>query len=229
MAASTQDTPAVGAVDFGGLRRVTPVSRLFGFDRGQCVDRYYIENFLEQHRALVRGRVLELADSGYTRRFGGDQVTRSDVLHVQPGEPGATLYGDLTAPGFPVEDDAFDCIILTQALNVIHDYRAAVATVHRILKPGGSVLATFPGLAQISRYDMDRWGEYWRFTDLSARLLFGGVFGEANVQVATHGNVLAAVAYLHGLAAGELTREELDHQDPDYQISITVCATKERS
>src|SRR5689334_3710614 len=38
--------PSVGEVRLGDLRRLTPISRNWGFDRGQPVDRYYIENFL---------------------------------------------------------------------------------------------------------------------------------------------------------------------------------------
>jgi hypothetical protein len=34
------------------------------------------------------------------------------------------------------------------------------------LKPGGVLLATVSGISQISRYDMYRWGDYWRFTTL---------------------------------------------------------------
>lgn len=222
-------TPAVGKVDFGGLRRVTPVSRLFGFERGLCIDRYYIENFLEARREDVRGRVLEVGDPAYTHRFGRDRVERSEVLHVTPGEEGATLYGRLDDPDFPLEDGALDCLILTQVFCVVPNLQQAVRTVHRILKPGGTLLASLPGLAQISRYDMDRWGDYWRFTDLAARHLFGEVFGLERTEIVTHGNVLAVVAYLHGLAAGELTPQELDHHDPDYPVVVTVRATKERS
>jgi hypothetical protein len=49
-------------VDCGDLRRLTPLSRCFGFDRGKPVDRYYIENFLASRAGDVRGRVLEIAD-----------------------------------------------------------------------------------------------------------------------------------------------------------------------
>lgn len=222
-------TPAVGKVDFGGLRRVEPVSRLFGFERGPCIDRHYIEAFLAAHADDVRGRVLEVADDVYTRRFGGDRVTAGDVLHVVPGTPGATLCADLTAPDPGLGSDLFDCVIFTQTLPHVCDPPAALRSLHRILKPGGVVLATFPGLAQISRYDMDRWGDYWRFTDLAARHLFGAAFGPERVEVATHGNVLAVVAYLHGLAACELTADELAHHDPDYPVVVTVRATKERT
>ena len=82
------------------------------------------------------------------------------------------------------------------------------------------------GISQISRYDMDRWGEYWRFTSLSARRLFEEVFLPADVTVRSYGNVLAATAFLHGVAEGELRRDELNYHDPDYEVLITVRAIK---
>src|SRR3954470_3249492 len=65
-------------VDFGQLRKTTPVARDYGWIRGQPVDRYFIEKFLAQNSDAIRGRVLELADPEYTLRFGGDKVTKSD-------------------------------------------------------------------------------------------------------------------------------------------------------
>jgi SAM-dependent methyltransferase len=208
------------------LRRLTPISRTFGFDRGQPIDRYYIENFLKKYAVDIQGRVLEFADSNYTSKFGGDRVAQSDVLHATPGNDQATLVGDLkTGQGIP--KDAFDCIILTQVVPFIYDVRASIANCYGSLKPKGVLLATFAGISQISRYDMDRWGDYWRFTDASARQLFGNVFGEANITIEMHGNVAVAIAFLHGLATHELKAEELDHQDPDYQVLITVRAVRE--
>ncbi|MDT7947006.1 MAG: methyltransferase domain-containing protein [Thermoflexus sp.] len=171
--------------------------------------------------------MLEIGDDTYTRRFGGDRVARSDVLHVQEGNPKATIVADLTCAD-SIPSDTFDCIIFTQTLHVIYDVRAAIRHLHRILKPGGVLLATFPGISQINRYDMDRWGDYWRFTTLSARRLFEEVFPPGNVTVRAYGNVLAAVAFLHGLSAEELRREELDYHDPDYELIITVRAVKPR-
>ena len=214
-------------VRWGNLRRLTPVSRLFGFDRGLPLDRHYIENFLELHRTDVAGRVLEVGDPGYTRRFGEGRVTRSDVLHAVAGNAEATLVGDL-ATGAGLPEGVFDCMILTQTLPCIYDVEAAVANSYVALAPDGVLLATVPGIGQISRYDMDRWGDYWRFTDASASRLFSRVFGAENVEVATYGNVLAACAFLQGLAADELRREELDWRDPDYQVTIGVRAVKRR-
>jgi SAM-dependent methyltransferase len=217
--------PAVGSVQFGSLRRVAPISREFGLDRGQCIDRYYIEAFLSHHAADISGRVLEIGDDRYTRKFGGKRVSCSDVLNLRSGDPNTTLVGDLVKAEH-ISSDAFDCIVLTQTLQFIYDVRAALGHLHRVLKPGGVLLATAAGISQISRYDMERWGEYWRFTTLSLRRLFEECFPATNIDVQACGNVLAVIAFLEGLSATELRREELDHRDPDYELLITVRAVK---
>jgi hypothetical protein len=74
---------------------------------------------------------------------------------------------------------------------------------------------------------MGKWKDYWRFTTLSARLLFKEVFSKKeNIEVKAYGNVLTAVAFLHGIAAEELLREELDHKDNEYQVLISVRGVK---
>lgn len=213
------------SVRWGGLRCTQPVSRIFGADRGVPICHYYIRRFLLAHRSEIRGHVLEIAEDTYTREFGGEHVSRIDVLHAVEGNPGATLVADLT-DGANIPSDTFDCIILTQTLLCIYDVRAALRTLERILRPGGVVLATFPGISQISRYDMDRWGDYWRFTSASARRSFEEFWPAESVSIETHGNVLVATAYLQGLASDDLSADELHYQDPDYQVLITVCARK---
>ena len=104
-----------GTVDFGQLRRLTPISREFGYDRGLPIDRYYIEQFLSTNASDIRGRVLEMGDDSYTRKFGADRVQQADVLHVVEGNPRATIVADLTCADH-VPSDIFDCIILTQTL-----------------------------------------------------------------------------------------------------------------
>ena len=104
---------------------------------------------------------------------------------------------------------------------------AAIGTIHRVLKPGGSALVTFAGISKISPRDMARWGEFWRVTSLAARKMFEEVFAQANVQVESFGNVLTAISFLHGIAANELTEAELNHHDPCYELIIAVRAMKE--
>jgi SAM-dependent methyltransferase len=212
-------------INFGDLRRLTPITRSFGGERGQPVDRYYIERFLSRHALDIQGHVLEFENDTYTRRLGGDRVTRSDVLHAEAGNPQATIIADLSnAPHIP--DQSFDCIICTQTLMYVYQIRAGIETLHRILKPRGVLLVSYPGISQINRYAMDHGGDYWRFTSLSAKRLFEEVFSNNGLEVKTHGNVLAATSFLYGLATEDLTPEELNHHDPDYEVLITLRAVR---
>ena len=192
-------TPPPGAVRFGDLRRTTPIASDFGYSRGGPVDRYYIESFLEQHHLDVRGRVLEVGDATYTNRFGGARGTQSDVLHIDPEAPGATFAGDL-ADGSFLPDDAFDCVVLTQTLQLVYDFSAALRTIARVLAPGGVLLMTVPG---ISNVDAAEWGSTWHysFTRLSVQRMCEDNFVGFEIEVSSFGNVLAAVAFLHGLGS----------------------------
>ncbi len=217
--------PRPGSVAWGDLRRLEPVSRDFGTDRGLPVDRYYIERFLAQNAGDVRGRVLEIGDRGYTVKYGQDRVTRSDVLHVKPANPVATIVGDLAdAPHIP--DGEFDAVILTQTLQFIYDARAAIRTLHRILRPGGVLLLTAPGITPVPLRSV--WGPtwHWAFTSPSLERMLGEAFESSEVGIETHGNVLAATAFLQGLAAEELAAEELDATDPDYPVILAARARK---
>lgn len=217
--------PPVGTVDMGDLRNPEPVSRSWGGDRGLPVDRYYIERFLTAHAEDIRGRVLEIGDNEYTLRFGGSRVERSEILHAAPGNPRATYVDDL-AVGGSLPDAAFDCIVCTQTLHVIPDMLASLRTLGRILKPGGVLLVTAPGISQIYRDEEGRWGDYWRLTDRSAAWLMEQTFGPGAAEVEIRGNVLAATAFLQGLASEELTAVELDARDPDYPVSIGIRAIR---
>ena len=212
-------------VDWHDLRTTKPISRVFGFDRGQPIDRYYIESFLQENSSAIKGKVIEIADNEYTRKFGKNNAIVSEVLHAVEGNPKATIVGDLvTGKGLP--ENAFDCFILTQTLQFIYDIHSASENVVKCLKPGGVALITVAGISQISRYDMDRWGDYWRFTDKSLKMLFEQHVPEENIKIKTYGNVLSSVAFLHGLASDELTQEELDYTDQDYQMIITAVIRK---
>ena len=208
-----------------GLSRLEPVSRTFGFDRGKPVDRWYIERFLAAHADDVRGRVLEVAETTYTQWYGGDKVTQSDVLYAAPGNPAATVVGNLaTGEGLP--RDAFDCFVMTQTLQVIYDVSAAVRGTREVLAEDGVLLATVPGISQISREDRRDWGDWWRFTSDSVRRLFAEAYGPENVEVEAHGNVLSAACFLYGLAAEELSEEELAYRDPDFELLMTIRAVR---
>jgi SAM-dependent methyltransferase len=207
-----------------GLPGLEPLSRQFGFDRGKPIDRWYIERFLAQHRADVRGAVLEVAESTYTQWYGDGEVERSDVLH-HAGNEESTIIGDLTT-GEGLPSAAYDCFICTQTLPFIYDVHAAVRGIADVLKPGGVVLATVPGMSQVSREDKRDWGDWWRFTSQGTKRLFSSAFED--VEVSAHGNVLSAAAFLYAYAAEELSEQELSARDPEYELLLTVRATSRK-
>lgn len=216
-----QELPAVGAVRFGHLRRTDPISRYYGYDRGKPIDRYYIEKFLRQESACITGRVLEIGERTYTQTFG-QNVVQSDMLHVHDGVEGATYIDDLT-DGSTLPSNAYDCVILTQTLHLIYDMPRALRTIYRVLKPGGALLATVPGITQVADETWnDSW--YWSLTTNSAKRVAAEVFPPSLVTVEAHGNVLAATAFLHGLATEELSLAELDRFDREYPVTVTLKA-----
>jgi glycosyltransferase involved in cell wall biosynthesis len=215
--------PGVGNIRKGDFNRVTPFSKEFGYDRGGPVDRYYIENFLSENSALIKGTVLEIGDNEYTLRFGKNAVTKSDILHIDASNTKATIIGDLSnAP--QIMDNTYDCIVLTQTLHLIYEYRAALQTCYRVLKPGGVLLMTVPGITHI---DQGEWKNnwLWAFTGASIRRMLSEVFPQP-AEVKTFGNVLIASAFLYGMGVNEVKKSQLDHNDPHYQVIITAKAVK---
>lgn len=206
----------------GTIRRTSPLSDEWGFDRGTPVDRWYIERFLHENRERIRGRVLEVKNAGYTQRFGV-HVDRSDVLDVDGENPAATVVADLAAAD-DVAASTFDCFVLTQTLQYVFDLDSAIGHVHRILRPGGTVLCTVPVVSRIGRDELA--SEYWRLTPAACAALFEQTFANGEVEVHGRGNVLTCVAFLTGMAAEELAAKELEVDDPFFPLLVTVRATK---
>ncbi len=216
--------PPVGDVDLGDLARITPIDATFGLGRGgKAVDRYYIEAFLERHAADVRGRVLEVADDAYTTRFGAEKVVHSDVLGIER-DARVSVVANLCEPPDDLAWGSYDCIVFTQTLQFVADPSAALSTLARLLRSGGVLLATFPGISQISRYDADRWGDRWRLTTLAARELFQDEYWDASVEA--FGSVLTAVGLLHGLVVEDLPLGLVDEHDPDYEVLVAARAVR---
>lgn len=203
--------------------RAEPLSRSFGYDRGTPIDRWYIERFLGGHAGDIRGRVLEIGDDAYSRRFGR-RIERQDVLHVTPGSPGATIVGDLSQDG-TLPPNAFDCLVITQTLHLVYDMRAGIEQMHRSLAPGGVLLLTVPGVSSV---DAGEWGGtwYWSLTPAALERLLGEAFGAGNVEVETFGNVYAATSFLQGLAIEDVDPALLGAADEAYPM--VVCARARR-
>ncbi|MDP9229109.1 MAG: class I SAM-dependent methyltransferase, partial [Bacteroidota bacterium] len=181
-----------------------------------------IENFLEKNSSLIKGRVLEVADNEYTTRFGQSNVIQSDILHVNDNNPKATIIADL-GESVSIADNSFDCIILTQTLQFIYNYRKAIENCHRILKPDGNLLLTVPGITHLGK---EAWNWYWSFTSFSITKILSEYFDIEYMKVQTFGNVLVATAFLYGMGQREIKEKEFNFVDPSYQVIITAAAKK---
>lgn len=211
-------------LDWGDFRRTNPVSRDWGYDRGTPIDRRYIDDFLFAHSSDVRGSVLEIQEDDSTLACGGGRVSERAILDIDPSNPRATVVADLRkAP--ELATDAYDCIILTQTLHVIDDMRAALAECHRILKPGGVLLATFPSASRVC-LEYGRDGDYWRMTPSGARALLESAFRPSQISCESYGNVLTNTAFLHGLSTAEISNSEFDEADPYFPMLTGVRARK---
>ncbi|HEX8925930.1 MAG TPA: methyltransferase domain-containing protein [Terriglobales bacterium] len=155
--------PLDRVTDFSVLRSVRPHRPAFGWHRGKCVDRHYIEQFLAANASDIHGRTVEIGENTYTKQFGGDRVTKAEVLDFAD-HPAATIRADLAcAP--EISDNSFNCFICTQTLPYIYELRDSVRTIFRTLVPGGVALVTLPGISQIAPKSMTGGAEdYWRFT-----------------------------------------------------------------
>jgi glycosyltransferase involved in cell wall biosynthesis/SAM-dependent methyltransferase len=221
--------PAETGVNWGDLARVSPFSATWGTDRGLPIDRHYIHQFLDRHKADIRGRVLEVKDANYAKMFGESRVQHVDVLDIDRNNPQATLIHDL-ARADAIAADQFDCLILTQTLHIIYDIKSALHHAARVLKPGGVLLCTIPAVSRVNYENGGlESGDFWRLTGAAAQRLFADVFGSENITVETHGNVRVCAAFLYGLAAHEVSPEDLSFQDPWFPLIHCVRAVRSKS
>jgi SAM-dependent methyltransferase len=193
--------------------------------RGIPIDRYYIDAFLSRYAADIRGHVLEIGDCGYTRRFGGKHVDRVDILDINPNNPEATLVADLCDASH-LPSNTFNCIVLTQVLIFITDLQAAIRTLIRILKPGGVILSTQPGISPVmAPEELNSW--CWSIYPPSARWLFNDPqINRRSLIIESYGNLRTATGFLWGLAQEDLTDADFQIDDARYPLITAVRATK---
>lgn len=205
---------------WGNLRRTEPFSSQFGFERGTPIDRFYVDRFLHAERAVIRGAVLEIQVSGHANKYGHD-LTRVDTLDISP-RFSPTYHCDLADAGPIVPSDTYDCFLLPNTLSHIVRIEEALVQALRVVKPGGVILASVANLLRLTSEDED----LWRMTAAGWRHVLSRVWPGCAIDVRAHGNCLAAVAALYGLAVEELTRKELEVQDVRFPVLTTIKCVK---
>lgn len=205
---------------WGNLRRTEPFSDLYGFDRGTPVDRFYLERFLDAERAVIRGNVLEIQVNSYTRKFGHD-LTRADTLDLS-AQFSPTYHCDLAAADGVVPSEMYDCFLLTNTMTHIERLDEALVQALRIVKPGGVILGSAACLLRLTAPEED----FWRMTAAGWRRTLSRAWPGCQLEVRSHGNCLAAVAALYGLALEELTQAELEVDDERFPLLTTMKCVK---
>jgi hypothetical protein len=207
---------------WGNLRRTEPFSACYGLDRGQPVDRLYIERFLERMSHRIRGDVLEVRWSEYTRRFGAPDH-RSHVIDLDASNRAATIVGDLCDPR-TLKPGSYDCVILTQTLQFLSDPDTAITNLYDSLRCGATMLITVPCADRIDPRAPE--SDFWRWTPAGLRALLTRQCEGANIEVEGGGNLVATLAYMLGCAVEDLPPGDLDGNDPRFPIVACAAVTK---
>jgi len=213
-------TRGLGLPRWGNLRRVEPFSDNFGFDRGTAVDRYYLERFLDRHRDLITGRVLEIQSSGYTSRYGHNLV-ESHTVDIVP-DFGTTYVCDLAESRDVIPSNYYDCFLLPNTLSVLQDIDVCLREALRVVKPGGAILGSAAGLVPLTPDAAD----YWHLSAAGWREITAHAWADCEVDIESHGNCLVATAAIMGLAYQEFDSEELDFHDSRYPVLVTLLCRK---
>lgn len=215
------------------FRRLAPLGK--GRSGGLSIARYYWADFLEQHRADIRGRGLEIEETVTLRDFGGDTITQADALDLSAHSPEVRVVADLSRADH-VPGDQYDCFLIPFSTAVIYDIEAALYHAMRLLKPDGVLLVNFWCMDYYLHRGLDMatapeggpplYMHHW-FTPIQVHnLLRGLALTGDDYRVQVYGNLMARMAFLLNLPAHELTAHERDHADPGQPLVICARVVK---
>jgi hypothetical protein len=152
-------------------------------------------------------------------------VTESHSVDVDPIHSPTHLC-DLAQSAGVIESDRYDCFLMPHTLHVLRDLEGCMRNALRVVRPGGTILATacvfVPLVADVKRDGED----YWRLTAAGWREVTQRAWPGTTPIIETQGNCLASVAAMLGLAHEELTPAELDVADPRFPVVLTIAVQK---
>ncbi len=199
-----------------------PLERDFGSKRGSPLDRYYIERFIEKNKLLIKGRVLEVGDDRYSKNYV--KTSQINVLRGKDNREYQNFNGDLLDFQTIKNIGTFDSLIITNVLNFIFDYDTAIKNIAKLTKKNGQCLFTVGGVSGISKFDNDRWGDYWRFSTKSLHEILHKYFEE--IKINSYGNASVAASFILGYVSEDIPNSILNIEDEDYPVIITAVASE---
>lgn len=211
-------SPTKNSLDWGDFRRKVPICQAFGLTRGTPVDRYYLRQFIEEIQEQVNGKILEVGGTPKDKDFYQlNQGSSYQILNLEAGS-GVDIVGDIHNPSV-MEPESLDSVIIFNVLEHCYAPWIAVENIHKWLKSGGKCFAMVPNGIRVHATPVD----YWRPLPDGMNFLFRN-FSQQKLYV--YGNPISVIASYHGIAAEELSEEELNTFHPDYPVATCIVAEK---
>ncbi|WP_232014476.1 class I SAM-dependent methyltransferase [cyanobacterium endosymbiont of Rhopalodia gibberula] len=211
-------SPEINSLDWGNFKKLVPIYYLFGLTRGTLIDCYYLNQFIEEIREEIQGKILEIGGTSKDRDFY--EVTSQDsyqVLNLGPGL-GIDIMGYIHDPSV-IEPESVDSVIIFNVLEHCYDPWIAVQNIYRWLKIGGKYFAMVPNTVRIHGTPVD----YWRPLHDRIKYLFED-FSEQKLYI--YDSLITLIASYHGIATEELSSEEINNFNPGYPVITCIVAEK---
>lgn len=205
---------------WGNLRRSTPIGDRRPSSSRTPVDAFYFEQFIDQHRDTLHGRVLQLGSRCWSAPWQDAVIESVTVVDLDPNSTEASIIADPSDP-FVLQERQFDCEIVP-ALSVLRSPRRALENLWRALRPGGVLLVAAPGMGRVGAHTQIDDDGRWRWSASSFRELLTETLPQAEVTLETFGSVASVIASVHGLTAEEVGSKALSWRDR--RFPVIVCA-----
>ena len=207
------------------LRSIKKHSEKFGFDRGTPIDRYYIDHFLKNlnlennfNRSLEFGEIL-YSDSFKVKEkyfLSHPEYETRDIASNQ-------ILFDLNSE-HSYEGTKFDLILSTNVINFTKNPFVSIKHHIDMLNSRGTLVLTVSASMPISKFDAERWGDYWRFTPDGLNQLLRTLNCEYHIK--SFGSFVTSIAFLCGLSAEEIDATDLNKNDDSYPIVVMAIIKK---
>lgn len=207
-----------------------PVERAQGALIGKSIKRFYVDNYIYKNRRSIRGVVGEMEDRRYTELYGDTRrIRESYIIEHYVDFPENERFGldmDLST-GEGVIAEKFDCFICTQTLTYIINLEKAIDSLIKMLKQGGILLITFPGmLHRASAQELDAYKPLYGILPSAIHKLLTPYLDNIEYSMEVYGNVKCAVATLYGIPSDVFTEEEMLKKDEDYPLLVGMKIKK---